>query len=348
MDRDERAGVLEAYRSGEIRVLCACDVLNEGWDAPETEVLLMARPTLSKVVYQQQLGRGMRKHPGKEYLILFDFVDAFSQHNRALSLHRLLRRAQYRAGARVFLEEGEATFPAELPIHLWATDYQLVDIFDWQERVEGMVTAPALSRMLRKSEGWVLSRWRKGEIPADETVELGGRNRVPYFRTERVAEIRHQYGLQEVTEATLYDDFVRFLRAMDMTYSYKPVWFQALLQCADERGRARVETVNHEFHRFYRERAERGEVIETDKATMASPQALTPAEVQQVINQGPFHRFSRLGFVDYARDRASYAIDRAVWARLREPVERARVEDLCRAGIGRYYEVLQERGSRRA
>ena len=46
-----------------LRVLCACDVLNEGWDAPETEVLLMARPTLSKVIYQQQLGRGMRKHP---------------------------------------------------------------------------------------------------------------------------------------------------------------------------------------------------------------------------------------------------------------------------------------------
>ena len=56
-------------------MLCACDILNEGWDCPDVEVLLMARPTLSKIVYMQQLGRGTRKAPGKESLIVFDFVD---------------------------------------------------------------------------------------------------------------------------------------------------------------------------------------------------------------------------------------------------------------------------------
>ena len=46
-------------------MLCACDLLNEGWDCPDVEVLLMARPTLSKVIYLQQLGRGTRKAPGQ-------------------------------------------------------------------------------------------------------------------------------------------------------------------------------------------------------------------------------------------------------------------------------------------
>lgn len=55
--------------SKEIQVLCACDLLNEGWDCPETEVLFMARPTMSKVLYTQQLGRGMRLFDGKESLI---------------------------------------------------------------------------------------------------------------------------------------------------------------------------------------------------------------------------------------------------------------------------------------
>src|SRR5205085_2214243 len=99
---------------------------------------------------------------------------------------------------------------------------------------------------------------------------------------------------QEVTEATLYDDFVRFLGDMDMMYSYKPVWFLALLGCIDEKGAAEVNAVNREFHRFYIERAQCGATVERDAARMAGPGTLTPAEVQAVINQGPFNRFSRL------------------------------------------------------
>ena len=44
-----RKKILSAYDAGEIQVLCACDLLNEGWDSPHTEVLFMARPTMSKL-----------------------------------------------------------------------------------------------------------------------------------------------------------------------------------------------------------------------------------------------------------------------------------------------------------
>src|SRR5437879_13726361 len=44
---------------------CALPIY-EGWNCPAVEVLLMARPTLSRVIYLQQLGRGTRKAPGKE------------------------------------------------------------------------------------------------------------------------------------------------------------------------------------------------------------------------------------------------------------------------------------------
>lgn len=55
--------MLARFEKGETKVLCACDLLNEGWDCPATEVLFMARPTMSKVLYTQQLGRGMRLSP---------------------------------------------------------------------------------------------------------------------------------------------------------------------------------------------------------------------------------------------------------------------------------------------
>src|SRR5262249_29264757 len=131
---------------------------------------------------------------------------------------------------------------------------------------------------------------------------------------------------------------------------YKPVWFLALLRCIDERGLASVQAVNREFHRFYQERAARGEIVERRTAKTAQPEDLAPADVQQVINQGPFDRFSRLDFVGYARDRAFYEVNRSVWTRLRDPKNRARAEDLCRVAINTYYEALQAgkpRGSTR-
>ena len=67
----ERKKILREYEEGDIDVLCACDLLNEGWDSPKTMVLFMARPTMSKTLYLQQLGRGMRKSKGKEYLMVF-------------------------------------------------------------------------------------------------------------------------------------------------------------------------------------------------------------------------------------------------------------------------------------
>ena len=47
----DRREVLARFEKGETKVLCACDLLNEGWDCPATEVLFMARPTMSKVFY---------------------------------------------------------------------------------------------------------------------------------------------------------------------------------------------------------------------------------------------------------------------------------------------------------
>ena len=57
MPRVDREKYLTAFHNGDLRVLCACDILNEGWDRPDVEVLLMARPTLSKVIYMQQIRR---------------------------------------------------------------------------------------------------------------------------------------------------------------------------------------------------------------------------------------------------------------------------------------------------
>lgn len=49
------------FAQKKIRFLCSCNMISEGWDYPELGILVMARPTLSKVLYLQQIGRGLRK-----------------------------------------------------------------------------------------------------------------------------------------------------------------------------------------------------------------------------------------------------------------------------------------------
>jgi superfamily II DNA or RNA helicase/HKD family nuclease len=70
----ERAEILRKFRAGELNFLFTVDVLSEGADIPEVDTVLFLRPTDSMTVFLQQLGRGLRLHPGKECLTVLDFV----------------------------------------------------------------------------------------------------------------------------------------------------------------------------------------------------------------------------------------------------------------------------------
>ncbi len=65
---------LDALRTGKLESLCVVDMFNEGLDIPSVDRVIMLRPTESKVVFLQQLGRGLRAATGKTRLIVIDFV----------------------------------------------------------------------------------------------------------------------------------------------------------------------------------------------------------------------------------------------------------------------------------
>ncbi|MCT1641456.1 DEAD/DEAH box helicase, partial [Dietzia cinnamea] len=73
-DPDERRAVVERLKSGELRCVFTVDVFNEGVDIPSVDVVLMLRPTASSTIFIQQLGRGLRRSPGKAVLTVLDFV----------------------------------------------------------------------------------------------------------------------------------------------------------------------------------------------------------------------------------------------------------------------------------
>lgn len=69
--RDEAPALL---RDRKVNVLFTCDLYNEGVDLPFVDTLLLLRPTQSATLFLQQLGRGLRHHPGKELCLVLDFI----------------------------------------------------------------------------------------------------------------------------------------------------------------------------------------------------------------------------------------------------------------------------------
>lgn len=82
---EERKDALTQLSKGELDVVFSVDLFNEGVDVPAVEVLLMLRPTDSPVLFLQQLGRGLRKSPGKTVCTVLDFV---GQHRREFRYDR--------------------------------------------------------------------------------------------------------------------------------------------------------------------------------------------------------------------------------------------------------------------
>ncbi|MHC5897344.1 P-loop NTPase family protein [Nostoc sp.] len=63
-------------RSGKFdpQIRISVDVLKKGFDEPTVGCIVQARPTMSRIKNRQQIGRGSRKHPGKEYCIVLDYA----------------------------------------------------------------------------------------------------------------------------------------------------------------------------------------------------------------------------------------------------------------------------------
>jgi superfamily II DNA or RNA helicase/HKD family nuclease/diadenosine tetraphosphate (Ap4A) HIT family hydrolase len=69
-----RAESLEMLKTGRVSVICAVDMFNEGVDVPELDTVMMLRPTESKIIFLQQLGRGLRRAENKPYLTIIDYI----------------------------------------------------------------------------------------------------------------------------------------------------------------------------------------------------------------------------------------------------------------------------------
>ncbi len=86
-DHPNRRQILDEYAAGKYDVLCNSMLLTEGYDDPATDCIVCLRPTKSRPLYAQIVGRGTRLHPGKDNLLLLDFLWMTDKHELCRPAH---------------------------------------------------------------------------------------------------------------------------------------------------------------------------------------------------------------------------------------------------------------------
>jgi hypothetical protein len=346
MNKYQREEVLREYEYGNLQVLCACDLLNEGWDSPITEVLFMARPTLSKTLYIQQLGRGLRVSEGKTNLCVFDFIDNANLFNTPYSVHRVFNVAEYKAGAyvvgpdHIMEKQNRGLFFREKPIleldfPLHIQDYELIDLFNWQEKVRDMISQQEFVRQVDVQSETVERYIRDGKIAPDMSVPIGELRKFHYFHKESVRKYADQYGWDLITAQNIKDKFMEMVLRMDMSYSYKPVLIKAMLHLADEHGKVPVSELTNYFIKYYAERICSGLVAERKKS-LVNRIDVDLKEVEKLILRMPFKRFEDMRFMKRSRDIQYIEFNHLIWRKLIEEEKRWIITH-CDEKLKKYY-----------
>ncbi len=117
-ESQDRAEVLQDFADGKYNVLCNSMLLTEGWDDPSVDCIVVLRPTKVRSLYCQMVGRGTRLFPGKEHLLLLDFLWHTERHELCHPAALICENAEVaekmteniaEAGCPVDIEEAEQT-----------------------------------------------------------------------------------------------------------------------------------------------------------------------------------------------------------------------------------------------
>lgn len=313
--------------------------------------LFMARPTMSKTIYLQQLGRGTRRCPGKEDLLVVDFVDNANMFNMPYSLHRVLDIAKYQPMAYVLAPENkrkldqDMLFQGEKPeawldVPIDVSDYEIIDLFNWQNSVKDMISQIEFVRMVDVQSETVERYIKDGKVKPDLSIPFGDKRMFHYFREESIRNIAKQYGWDLITPQNMADKFMKFIETMDMSYSYKPVLLKAIYEYMDTSGRVALSDVVDYFIDFYEDRKAHGMIAEKS-TSIYQKGGYTRKDVEKNILSNPFKRFEDMRFLMRCKDVETIEVNPIIFRKLTRE-DWLHIVDVCDKSLEKYYLRLKK------
>lgn len=227
---------------GTIKVIFSVDMFNEGVDIPNLDMVLFLRPTESPIVFLQQLGRGLRKHKGKEYLNVLDFIGNYKKAGRTtllLSGENCLEKATKQG-------EDSIEYPDDCIVDF---DVKLIDLFQELEKKEGTIREWIREEYYRVKElldGKVPTRMELFTYMQDEIYQLC----MKYAKEnpfQKYLTFLHELGELTSKQEQLYDGIGReFLTVLETTQMQK-VYKMPVLYAFYNEGNVRMELTEEDL-----------------------------------------------------------------------------------------------------
>ncbi len=328
--------VMQEFKEHKIRFLCACDMISEGWDYPELGILVMARPTLSKVLYLQQIGRGLRRTSVKNNVFVIDVVDEYGAMVRPCSMHAIF-------GNSLYVPFGDITRQDYLPGQMIEIDgiterverIVEVDIHTFEEKYGDYYSQEQLAREYFVNTGTITSWIRKGKITP--TVEFPfGNKKISLFSPEDVEKYRKELNIQEHNDETVRDDFFAFLEERDYSLSYKMPFLLSFIDHMDTIGDAKIEDVLTDYIAFYQDRIDKGLPVDRPSCPYNAETLKDRKMIKSSMLTNPFEKFERKRFMYYSKDLGVISLNHALLAKMSEG-DWERVKGQMKEDLERYY-----------
>ena len=328
--------VMNAFKQKEIRFLCACNIISEGWDYPELGILVMARPTLSKVLYLQQIGRGLRKTDTKKNVIVIDVVDEYGSMVKACNMHSIfanpyyvpfgdITKMDYKQGDMVIIDGMEERIER----------ISEVDIDSFEDKYGSYLSQEQLAREYFVSTGTVTSWIKKRKIIPSAEYKFGSRS-IYLFSPDDVEKYRKELNIKEHNDSTIKQDFFDFLEERDYSLSYKMPFMLSFIKAVNAIGDADIEKVLDGYIEFYQHRIDRG--LPVDRSTC--PYNVKTLKDRKAISRNmltnPFEKFERKRFLYYSKDLSVISMNHALYSQMTEE-DWTRVKEQLTEDLKNYY-----------
>ena len=335
------AQVMEDFKSGKIRFLCACEMISEGWDFPELGILVMARPTLSKVLYLQQIGRGLRRTQTKKNVFVIDVVDEYGAMAKACSMHSIFQNAFYVPFGSITNRDYHVGDVIEIDgLKERVERIVEVDIDSFDSRYGDYLSTEQLARKFFVSTGSVMDWIKKKRIVPTVGFRFGSRM-LYMFSPEDAEKYRQTLGIKEHTDETIREDFFEFLEERDYSLSYKMPFMLGLLKHMDSIGDARIDDVLDDYIAFYQDRIERGLPVDRRTCPYNMGTLKDRKSIKASMLTNPFEKFERKRFMYYSKDLGVISMNHALFSRLSDD-DMVIIQKQMQEDLENYYKKLEQ------